>query len=106
MDIIIMTPSQDLASLVLNRDIMKERITYDAPIKLSNGKASGLTVSRDVDLSKIDMIIAQDHAGINAGSMLFRRSDWTFSFLDMWVDPVYVDRFNNEQDALVRLLSM
>ncbi|KAK9344525.1 galactosyl transferase GMA12/MNN10 family-domain-containing protein [Lipomyces starkeyi] len=104
MDIIIMTPSQDLASLVLDRDIMKERITYDAPIKLSNGKASGLTVSRDVDLSKIDMIIAQDHAGINAGSMLFRRSDWTFSFLDMWVDPVYVDRFNNEQDALSHIL--
>ncbi|KAK9428816.1 galactosyl transferase GMA12/MNN10 family-domain-containing protein [Lipomyces doorenjongii] len=104
MDIIIMTPSQDLASLLLNRDVMKERIAYDAPIKLSDGKSSGLTVSRDVDLSKIDVIIAQDHAGINAGSMLFRRSDWTFSFLDMWVDPVYVDRFHNEQDALSHIL--
>ncbi|KAK9375473.1 galactosyl transferase GMA12/MNN10 family-domain-containing protein [Lipomyces chichibuensis] len=104
MDVIIMTPSQDLASLVLNQDVMKERIAYDAPIKLSNGKPSGVTVSRDVDLSKIDMIIAQDHAGINAGSMLFRRSDWTFSFLDMWVDPVYVERFHNEQDALSHIL--
>ncbi|KAK9493910.1 galactosyl transferase GMA12/MNN10 family-domain-containing protein [Lipomyces doorenjongii] len=104
MDIIIMTPSQDLASLLLNQDVMKERIAYDAPIKLSDGKSSGLTVSRDVDLSKIDVIIAQDHAGINAGSMLFRRSDWTFSFLDMWVDPVYVDRFHNEQDALSHIL--
>ncbi|KAK9245243.1 galactosyl transferase GMA12/MNN10 family-domain-containing protein [Lipomyces tetrasporus] len=103
MDIIIMTPSQDLAGLVLNPDTMKERIAYDAPIK-NNGKPSGVTVSRDVDLSKIDMIIAQDHAGVNAGSMLFRRSDWTFSFLDMWVDPVYVDRFHNEQDALSHII--
>ncbi|KAK9325261.1 galactosyl transferase GMA12/MNN10 family-domain-containing protein [Lipomyces orientalis] len=104
MDIIIMTPLQDLASLVLNPDSMLEQIAYDAPIKLGNEKPSGVTVSRDVDPSKIDLIIAQDHAGVNAGSMLFRRSDWTFSFLDMWVDPVYVDRFRNEQDALSHII--
>ncbi|KAK9370708.1 galactosyl transferase GMA12/MNN10 family-domain-containing protein [Lipomyces kononenkoae] len=104
MDAIIMTPAQDLASLVLNPDALKEKIAYEADLKINEGKPSGVQVSRDIDISKIDFIISQDHAGINAGSMLFRRSDWTFSFLDMWVDQVYVERFNNEQDALSHIL--
>ncbi|KAK9387549.1 galactosyl transferase GMA12/MNN10 family-domain-containing protein [Lipomyces mesembrius] len=105
-DAIIMTPSLDLAQHVLSPEAMKKRIAYDAPFMLPNGKESGFKVSRDLDLSKVDAVVSQDHNGVNAGSILFRRSDWTFAFLDMWIDPIYVqrrfDRF--EQDALNHII--
>ncbi|KAK9313701.1 galactosyl transferase GMA12/MNN10 family-domain-containing protein, partial [Lipomyces starkeyi] len=105
-DAIIMTPSLDLAQQVLNPEAMKKRIAYGAPFMLPNGKESGFTVSRDLDLSNVDVVVSQDHNGVNAGSILFRRSDWTFAFLDMWIDPMYVQRrFDRyEQDALNHII--
>ncbi|KAK9484387.1 galactosyl transferase GMA12/MNN10 family-domain-containing protein [Lipomyces starkeyi] len=105
-DAIIMTPSLDLAQQVLNPEAMKKRIAYGSPFMLPNGKESGFTVSRDLDLSNVDVVVSQDHNGVNAGSILFRRSDWTFAFLDMWIDPMYVQRrFDRyEQDALNHII--
>ncbi|KAK9239179.1 galactosyl transferase GMA12/MNN10 family-domain-containing protein [Lipomyces kononenkoae] len=105
-DAIIMTPSLDLAGHVLNPEAMKKRISYDAPFILPSGKDAGFRVSRDMDLSKVDIVVSQDHQGVNAGSILFRRSEWTFAFLDMWIDPMYVnsgfERY--EQDALNHII--
>ncbi|KAK9370710.1 galactosyl transferase GMA12/MNN10 family-domain-containing protein [Lipomyces kononenkoae] len=105
-DAIIMTPSIDLAGHVLHPEAMKKQIEYDTPFKLPSGKDSGFRVSRDMDLSQVDIVVSQDHNGVNAGSILFRRSEWSFAFLDMWIDPMYVnsgfERF--EQDALNHII--
>ncbi|KAJ8101827.1 galactosyl transferase GMA12/MNN10 family-domain-containing protein [Lipomyces tetrasporus] len=105
-DAIIMTPEIDLASLVLDPEVMKTKIACDRPIKLPNGKPSGLTVSCDVDVNMVDVIVGQDHNGVNAGSILFRRNEWTMAFLDMWADPMYVNRRfeRQEQDALNHII--
>ncbi|KAK9480270.1 galactosyl transferase GMA12/MNN10 family-domain-containing protein [Lipomyces japonicus] len=105
-DAIIMTPQIDLAKHVLNPEFMKKRIAYDQQIRLPNGKPSGLKVAKDLDVSKVDIVIGQDQNGINAGSILFRRSEWTSSFLDMWQDPFYVGRrFERlEQDAMNHII--
>ncbi|KAK9233860.1 galactosyl transferase GMA12/MNN10 family-domain-containing protein [Lipomyces kononenkoae] len=103
-DAIIMTPQIDLARHLLDPESMKTRIAYDAPITLTDGKPSGLTVSRDIDVNNVDMIIGQDEIGVNAGSVLFRRSEWTKSLLQSWIHPDMVKQHANEQDALNYLI--
>ncbi|KAK9467509.1 galactosyl transferase GMA12/MNN10 family-domain-containing protein [Lipomyces arxii] len=105
-DAIIMSPQVDLGSYLLSATALKTRLAYDQQIKLPNGKNSGLQVSRALDTNQIDIIISQDYHGLNAGSMFFRRTDFTMSLLDMWLDPIYVERkFERlEQDALNHLI--
>ncbi|KAK9371564.1 galactosyl transferase GMA12/MNN10 family-domain-containing protein [Lipomyces chichibuensis] len=103
-DSIIMTPQIDLAKHLLDPKAMETRITYGAPITLTDGKPSGLTVSPGVDVNNVDIIIAQDEIGVNAGSILFRRSDWTMSLLQEWIDPHNVQQHANEQDALNHMI--
>ncbi|KAK9484386.1 galactosyl transferase GMA12/MNN10 family-domain-containing protein [Lipomyces starkeyi] len=105
-DAIIMTPEIDLASHVLNPEVLKTRIACDRPIRLPNGKPSGLKMSCNVDVNMIDIIVGQDHHGVNAGSILFRRNEWSMAFLDMWADPMYINqRFERqEQDVLNHII--
>ncbi|KAK9343582.1 galactosyl transferase GMA12/MNN10 family-domain-containing protein [Lipomyces starkeyi] len=103
-DSIIMTPQIDLAKHLLDPQAMETRITYDSPITLTDGQPSGLKVSRGIDVNKVDIIISQDEIGVNAGSILFRRSDWTMSLLQKWDDPHNVQQHANEQDALNHMI--
>ncbi|KAK9461517.1 galactosyl transferase GMA12/MNN10 family-domain-containing protein [Lipomyces oligophaga] len=101
-DAIIMTPQIDLASHLLNPESLKARITYGEKIKYPDGSASKFTVPESINTRKIDIILAQDHNGVNAGSILFRRSEWTFQFLNFWQDSQFLSmNFSRmEQDAL------
>ncbi|KAK9370709.1 galactosyl transferase GMA12/MNN10 family-domain-containing protein [Lipomyces kononenkoae] len=105
-DAIIMTPEIDLASHLLNPDSLRSRRACDRKIMLPDGQSSGLGVPCNPDVNKIDMIVSQDHNGVNAGSILFRRTEWSMGFLDMWADPMYVNgEFERqEQDVLNHIL--
>ncbi|KAK7206646.1 galactosyl transferase GMA12/MNN10 family-domain-containing protein [Myxozyma melibiosi] len=104
MDAIIMTPTLDLASLVLNPDVLARRITYGEDINDTNGKPTGVRVNSTLDVSDVDLVVAQDFS-LNAGSFFLRRSDFTFDLLDKWLDRANPEfNQNNEQDALNRLI--
>ena len=52
------------------------------------------------------MLISADYNGINAGSIFFRRSQWTDLLLSLWVDPLFINaKFaTEEQEALRHLM--
>lgn len=103
LDAIIMTPEQDLQSLILSRDGMRKHFHLGA--ELHNG-GEGNFWPHEPDFENIDFIIAQDHNGINAGSFLLRRTQFTQMLLDMWADPFFMHAsfMQKEQDALIHLL--
>ncbi|KAK9239176.1 galactosyl transferase GMA12/MNN10 family-domain-containing protein [Lipomyces kononenkoae] len=105
-DAIIMTPEIDLASHLLNPDILRRRMACDRTITLPDGTSSGLRVPCNMDVNNIDMVVSQDHNGVNAGSIFFRRTEWSTAFLDMWADPMYVNgQFERqEQDVLNHII--
>ncbi|KAK7202645.1 galactosyl transferase, partial [Myxozyma melibiosi] len=106
-DAIIMTPALDLASLVLSPEVMQTRITAGKKIRLPNGKTSGYNVSSTIDPSIVDLVVAQDHHGVNAGSFMIRRSEWTAQFLSLWQDPQFMKANYErlEQDALNKIIT-
>ena len=58
--------------------------------------------------AKIDLIITQDHSGLNAGSFFIRNSPTMRLFIDLWSDPLITERTpswpQKEQDALNYLI--
>ncbi|KAK9449494.1 galactosyl transferase GMA12/MNN10 family-domain-containing protein, partial [Limtongia smithiae] len=105
-DAIIMTPELDLASQLLDRNVMLSRFAYGEQIRFPNGQFTGLKVPDVINPDDIDIIISQDYHGVNAGSIFFRRSAWTVEFLKQWLDPVHMDRNYErlEQDALSNII--
>ena len=88
LDIIIMTPSVDLHSLVLSNEGMMKHILNDTKISAVGGGPLGFNTLADPDPDDMNMIIAQDNWGQNVGSFFMRRSDWTDFALEMWMDPL------------------
>lgn len=130
LDIIIMTPEIDLARHLLNKEVMKKRLSYGKPLKHpsyaeysnirtpyhpdeplpANAELSKIDeIEFDdfeyVDFDKIDLLLCQDFWGLNAGSFFIRRSNFVDLLLDYWEDQVFVDReFTfREQDTLGHL---
>lgn len=102
LDAIIMTQSQDLQSLILSHAGMEKN--FDLGAELHN--KAGIFFPLRPDYSQIDVIIAQDESGINAGSLFLRRSHFTQILLDIWADPFFVhsEWGLKEQEALVHLM--
>lgn len=50
----------------------------------------GYTTPVTVDENQINLIISSDRWGMNTGTSLMRRSNWTDWLLDMWDDPLYI----------------
>ncbi|KAK9459498.1 galactosyl transferase GMA12/MNN10 family-domain-containing protein [Lipomyces oligophaga] len=105
-DAIIVTPQIDLASYLLSPDALKSSITYGKPLLLRNGADSDKLIPSEVDLTMVDLILTQDHNGLNCGSMIFRRSAWIESLIELWSDPKYINaKYERlEQDALLNLV--
>jgi hypothetical protein len=106
-DSIIMTPTIDLGSHLLNPEPMLEKIRKGELYKL-RGEEHGdeIRTLTNPDPNQINLIIAGDHNGINAGSFFLRRGGWTEMFLDLWEDPLYLanDWPGKEQDAMIHLI--
>ncbi|KAH0543464.1 hypothetical protein FGG08_002229 [Glutinoglossum americanum] len=104
MDAIIMTPSIDLSSHILSHTAIASSIKKNEPIKLGSEKAvSNVTTAANPLPADIDILVAQDQNGINAGSFMIRRSLFSRFLLDMWTEPLFMslDAPGREQDALM-----
>lgn len=103
LDAIIMTPEQDLQSLILSQEGMEKHLHLGAEL-LEGGQGNFFPQEPDFDV--IDFIIAQDHNGVNAGSFFLRRTQFTQLMVDMWLDPFYMNApwERSEQDAILHLL--
>lgn len=106
LDAIIMTPSISLEENVLShKAIVQNYQKKEEFVEHHRGHLKVFT-SENPDPNEVDMLIAQDHNGLNAGSFMLRRSEWTKTLLDFWMDPVFMAMKSwpaREQDALVRL---
>jgi len=100
-----MTPTVSLIDHILSHTAMDQALQYDTQFKCCNGKRkeAWTTPKTSTNISAIDFLIAQDHNGLNAGSFFIRRSAFTKEFIDVWRDPMFVERKweGKEQDALV-----
>jgi hypothetical protein len=106
-DAIIMTPTIDLASHVLSNQALLSKLRKGEAYHLrGEGKDGVFHTPENPDPNQINLVITGDHNGINAGSFFLRRSDWTDVFLDLWVDPYYVERDwpGKEQDAIIHMI--
>lgn len=103
LDAIIMSPKQDLTELVLSHKGMKKSINWGGEWTGSERAPLGTYMQTDTDLDNLDMLIAQDQNGVNAGSFFLRRSKYTQWLLDMWTDPFFMkmEWAGQEQEALV-----
>jgi hypothetical protein len=105
LDAIIMSPKQDLNSLVLSHAGMSKSLEFGQQYHGSEWTPLGtyMPEQHDVKFEDIDMLVAQDHNGVNAGSFFLRRSKFTQWMLDMWADPFFMrmDWSGQEQDTLV-----
>ncbi|KAK9473695.1 galactosyl transferase GMA12/MNN10 family-domain-containing protein [Dipodascopsis tothii] len=106
MDAIIMTPEIDLATHVLSLKALSERVTFGKALRYPNGKESPVVVSEKYDVAGTNFVVAQDINGVNAGSFMVRRSEWSKWFLDLWGDPLFYERKfeRQEQDVLNHLI--
>lgn len=106
-DAIIMTPTIDLSSHLLNAQSMYQMLRKGESYQLRGaGRAGVFDLPENPDPEKIHMLISGDHNGINAGSFFLRRSEWTDMFLDLWLDPFYISQTwpGKEQDAIIHML--
>ncbi|TID16029.1 hypothetical protein E2P81_ATG08890 [Venturia nashicola] len=103
LDAIIMSPKQDLNSLILSHEGMRKSMDWGGQWTEASRAPLGTFMQTDADLDNIDLLVAQDHNGVNAGSFFLRRSNYTQWLLDMWTDPFYMkmDWPGQEQDALL-----
>ena len=103
LDAIIMTPTRDLNSLLLSKEAMKKALAGGDSHHGSDWSPLGTFQPMELDFENTDLLIAQDHNGINAGSFLIRRSKYTQILLDMWADPFFVHMTwpGQEQETLV-----
>jgi len=104
LDAIIMTPEQDLNSLLLSKSAMQKALAVGDRHHGPGWEPLSTFQQAVVDFENTDMLIAQDHNGVNAGSFLIRRSKYTRWLLDMWADPFFMHMtwHAREQETLVR----
>ena len=106
-DAIIMTPTIDLASHLLNPSVMFSRLRKGEAYRIRGAHDEAIYhLPETPDANEMNLLITGDHNGINAGSFFLRRSEWTDVLLDLWVDPFYIrqDWPGREQDALIHMI--
>jgi hypothetical protein len=107
LDAIIMSPKQELSQLVLSHEGLKQSLDFGREWTGSERVPLGMYMPQesDTDMDNLDMLIAQDQNGVNAGSFFLRRSKYTQWLLDMWADPFFMkmDWAGQEQETLVNI---
>lgn len=106
LDVIIMSPQIDLNSHLLSYSAMHSRLQKGVPIIGGGGHKTNLFTAKEYDLSQIDIIISQDHNGLNAGSFFIRRSAFSKWLMDLWGDPQFINAgwVGREQDAMLNMV--
>ena len=101
-----MTPQIDLNNHLLSPKTMGSRIEKNMRIKDGDGAQTEVYTTLHPDVSQIDIIVSQDHLGLNAGSFFIRRSTTAKWIMDMWADPTFIKAgwTRQEQEALLRMV--
>lgn len=104
-DLIIMEETIDLASLVLNPEVMRKQVFYNAPLADRSRRYRGaMTASeKDFDPERIELIACQDEWFLNAGVFLIKRTDFMRNMIDeQWLTEENMKRKlqYHEQDCL------
>ena len=89
-DIIIMEHSLSLWDHVLSPEGMARNAVLDVPIHGAGGGLTGLNTPAAYNYSDVNFLISSDAWGMNTGSFLMRRSEWSDWLFDMWIDPLYI----------------
>ncbi|EEB08924.1 alpha-1,2-galactosyltransferase [Schizosaccharomyces japonicus yFS275] len=108
----------DHDALIINRDfhLVNDLLRYD---KLNStifrnrwytpgsGISDNTITPGDYNLNDIHLIISQDWNGINAGSMFFRNTKFTRWLLDVWIEPLFLEKswIFAEQEVLGHMIS-
>jgi len=103
LDVMLMTAALPLSTTLLAPSVLQKKLLRDYTVQ---GRLNRTTSSHP-KAEDVNLIFACDQNGLNAGIMLFRRSKWTETLLDMWLDPFYIQQTwpGREQDALVHMLA-
>ena len=88
LDIIIMTPSLDLESHILPRGGLQRQLVLDEFLHVPGGGLSKMKTPAHMKDEDVNFIIDSGGWGMNVGSFLMRRSEWSDWLLDMWADPL------------------
>jgi len=106
LDAIIMSPEVDLRTHILSHEALLKSAQVDYEMNKSGGGLSGVKTYKNMNPNNIDIIVSQDQNGLNAGSFLIRRSEFSRMFIDMWSDPMFVREnwIAQEQDAMMHLI--
>ncbi|KAF2020349.1 glycosyltransferase family 34 protein [Aaosphaeria arxii CBS 175.79] len=108
-DIILMNPEYDLVEQILCPDAIRRNVMRDTPIldgQLKD-KPTHIRTPKDPRIENMDILITQDHASVNTGSVFFRRSAFTRWILEMMTDYTMLmglEHSGAEQDALKHLM--
>jgi hypothetical protein len=98
LDAIIMTPTIDINEHLLKPDVLYRKTLKGAKLNIGGE----MVTAKEPDMSKIDLIISQDHNGLNAGSFMLRRSEFTRLLIDMWNDPYFVmQNFHKQEQGVL-----
>ncbi|AOW05314.1 galactosyl transferase GMA12/MNN10 family-domain-containing protein [Yarrowia lipolytica] len=108
-DIFLMNPEIELGEHLLSDRALVERLTYARPIRKPDATFDGEVYPSKDNPPKpenLNLLLTQDFFGINAGSFFIKRSPWTDMLLDLWYDPVHVEKnyIFKEQEALNNLI--
>ena len=82
----------DIHSLVLSREGMTRNLLYDHMIPAIGGSPLGINTPAELDPDDVNCLITFDDWGMNTGSYLLRRGDWTDLILDLWTDPLMIEK--------------
>lgn len=105
LDAIIMTEDFELETKILSDDAIDKNLLRHEEIKKNQKQGHGVFTADEPNPREIDLLVAQDHSTINAGSFFLRRSESTQKLLTAWRDPLLMNHGfpGKEQDALVHL---
>ena len=107
MDLVMMNHNINMYDWLLSDEAMSRHLDFETPINMPGGEEdSGMTPMNAIEPKDVKLLVAYDQNGLNAGSLLFRRSEWLDIMLDLWVDPIAIaqDWGFAEQDGLVHMI--
>ena len=83
---LIMNPSIDLISHVMEAAVLESIMLKDKPVVPPD---SVIHTFSHLKGDKIDLVLTQDGEGLCQESFIIRRGEWAKFFLDTWFDPLY-----------------
>ena len=104
-DAIIVNGSLDIYDHVLSSKAITQNLLFDKDIPRVGGGSSGFRTPAVMKPEDVNMLISFDNWGMNTGSFLMRRCGWTDMVLEIWADPVAVEKdwIFFDQDGWVHL---